>query len=386
MMRRGLQLVLLALLLMHGYVSFGVWRVARDPGTDRGWVQARPEVIAPLVDAALRRGLEGLSDTELAPGARFATYQGELRNGREWLIRSLDANPVQPRALATLATVEYELDPAGATALDETQRLMGIAATLAPQEPRVQAQLGELLLRVGRGDEGLRYLARSVTLDGSLADRTVQLATAYGLSADAIYAALPRNARTLTAMGHALLPADPQGYVDLVEEALDGGSLVPTRQLLSGYGAAALQLGQATRLADRMESIGPLEDPEVEAERSVQLGRCALALGRPGEAFDRVAEGLGLHPEAYYYATLLGDVAVAAGRPEDAIQAYRKGLSVLARGSGQPAPRAHLYRRLGEVYDGLGQTDLAFDQYRRALDLRPDEPHALRRMEQMTRP
>lgn len=383
-MTRVARIALLGLLVLHGFVSYRVWQVQRTPDAAGSVVRAQPAVIQTHVDSAVRSGLAALSDGSLPAATRFANYKTELRRARELLVRSLDANPVQPNALATLATLDYELDPANPSTLEGALELVEIASSLAPQESRVQAQLGELLLRMGRLEEALGYLSRAVVLDETLAENVVQLGGAYGLTAAALHDALPRGARTLAALGQAYSPDGFAEYVRLVETAIDEGNVTPTRRLLSAYGAACVEIDQTAHLEQRLSEMSPIEDSEAEAERLIQLGRSALLLGRPHEAVDWAAQGLELHPEAYYYAGFLGDAAMAADQPERAIEAYRHGLSVLARGKGQPAPRAHLYRRIGEVYDALGQADLAYDQYRRALDLRPDEPHAKRRMDQMT--
>jgi len=368
-----------ALLLLHAIAGLGVWRAAHDPVGSGRIVEARSAALTAHAKLDLQLGLAALADRSQPAEERFAAYQAQLLSGRELLIRSLDVNPAQPDALATLATVDYELAPTDAAALDEARKRVAIAAKLAPRVPRVQAQLGELLLRMGYTEEGLAYLARGVELDASLSERVVRLAAAHGLDANVIREALPHGAPELTALRQAFASDALDEYLHWVETAIDENSITPTRELFWTYGDTALQIDQASRLADRMAAWGPYDETGVEASRTMQRARAALVLGDPQSALVWAQQSQALDTESHRLANFLGDTARAAAQPELAIQAYRHALGLLARRNARPRARAFLYRRIGEAQEDLHRNDLAYDAYTKALELNPDEPYAKKR-------
>lgn len=369
-----------ALLLIHAIVGAGVWRAAHDPAGSGRFVEARSEALTAHAKLDLQLGLAALADRSRPAAERFAAYEARLRSGRELLIRSLDVNPAQPDALATLATVDYELAPADRAAHHQALKRIETAATLAPRVPRVQAQLGELLLRMGYTDEALGYLARGVELDASLSESVVRLATAHGLPADTIRDALPHGAPTLAALRHAFAPGTLGTYLTWVETALDEGSVTPTQELFLAYGGAALETDQALRLADRMAAWGPYDEVTLETTRLMQLARATLRLGDTHAALALAQTAQTMNPEWTQLAVVLGDTARAASRPDLAIRAYRHGLGLLARKNASPSTRAYLYRRIGEVHEDLYRLDLAYDAYSKALQIFPEEPYAMARM------
>lgn len=379
-MRKSALPLVAALLIAHALAAVGVWSAARAPERAGRLIEAQSGALTQQAELELRAGIEVLSDRSRASAERFAGYNDKLRAGRELLVRSLEVNPAQADVLATLATVDYELDPTDRATHDLVMKRIETAATLAPRVPRVQAKLGELLLRLGYADVALDYLARSAELDGTYSDRAVRLAAAYGLSVDAIRGALPHHAAALTALRQAYATDSLDEYMNLVEAAIEDGSIVPTPEILSAYADAALEIDQAPRMAERMTSWGPYAEPDLEAVRLMQQARAALAQGNRESALELAKAGQALDPDSQRLAGFLGDTARAAGRPEVAIRAYRHGLGLLARGNSSPQARAFQYRRIGEAQEDRHRMDLAYDAYAKALELYPDEPHARRRI------
>ena len=74
---------------------------------------------------------------------------------------------------------------------------------------------------------------------------------------------------------------------------------------------------------------------------------------------------------------------MAAGRDPDAVEAFREAISLAARAGEGPEARARLYRRVGQAEEKAGHPDRAYDAYRMALRLDPDEPLAKKRIAEM---
>jgi tetratricopeptide (TPR) repeat protein len=117
-----------------------------------------------------------------------------------------------------------------------------------------------------------------------------------------------------------------------------------------------------------------------------QRSRAYLFRGDTRRAFETAREAVEKDPGALYLAQHLGDAALAAGEFDAAIVAYRNGLGILARGSGDPAARAKLYGRIGRVEERRGNPDRAYDAYRIALELDPAERRAVERIGAIEQP
>lgn len=368
-------------LLLHAIVGAGVWRATRETGRPGRFVKTPAATLTAQAQIELQAGLTGLADRSRPAPERFEMYRSQLRSGRELLIRSLDANPAQPDTLATLAAVGYELDPTDSTTALERIKA---AATLAPRVPKVQAQLGELLLRMGHADSALTYLRLSVELDPSLSDRVVLLASANGLAADLLRDALPSGSPTLAALRHAFGADDLERYLGWVEAAIVEDSIRPSRELLLAYGRSGVQVGQASRVAEQLKTWGPYDDTDLEAIRLMQLARATLHSGDPQAALVLAQTSQAMDSGSDQLAVFLGDTARAAAQPDLAIRSYRHGLTLLARRDAQPRARAYVYRRIGELHEDLYQMDLAYDAYSKALQIDPEEPFALARMRELS--
>ena len=63
----------------------------------------------------------------------------------------------------------------------------------------------------------------------------------------------------------------------------------------------------------------------------------------------------------------------------------RGALALHARGSADPGTRARLYGRIGEAEERRGNAGRAYDAYKIALGLNPEEPRARKRVREMER-
>jgi hypothetical protein len=151
------------------------------------------------LDAATTDTIEAalavLNDTTRPPADRLAAYRERLADAETLLLRGLRAQPAQARGLARLAAVRWELDPpTSPQQVDYFLEMIALAARMAPQSAGVQAQLGELLLKMSRGGEALLYLARAVELDATRSRDAVRLLTAYLVPTAEMVGTLPRTA------------------------------------------------------------------------------------------------------------------------------------------------------------------------------------------------
>jgi tetratricopeptide (TPR) repeat protein len=127
----------------------------------------------------------------------------------------------------------------------------------------------------------------------------------------------------------------------------------------------------------------PFDTVEVEAERLRQRSRAAVADGSLEEALADAASAAELLPSSPPHLEHLGDVSLAAARAREAVRAYRRALGLAAKGGAAPRLRARLYRKIGQAEERRGDVDAAYDAYRMALQVDPQEPHAARRMAAM---
>jgi tetratricopeptide (TPR) repeat protein len=379
-------------LIAFVWLSVQVYRSKTDPEHFGAWNGPLAWMVGPpavdLLDAARRHmemGLKRLNDTSSAPADRIRLYRDELARAEVHLVRSLRTRPIQAHALAALAAVRWELNPPLTRESVRNQLdLVTLASGMAPTDPEVQMQLGELLLKMGRREEGLGYLVRTVELDPETSDEVIRILRNYLFAADEIAARLPSHRLVLAHLEEPYFEdSKTSEYLLLLEGTLaEGGSSIHPI-LLTHYGIACLRLRDAERLAARMEALGELPDPEAEAERLVQLARALVASGDPASALDHVDRAIDLRPSMPRLVEYRGDVALWAGMPDDAIASFRDSLRLLAESRGAASSRARLYRRIGQAEEAAGRPDRAYDAYKRALELNPDQTYALARVRAM---
>ena len=375
-------------LVVFVWLAIQVYLSQRDPENYQAWEGPYSWIIGPpgkalrkAAQSRIQEGLSVLNDPSRPPAERIEQYREHLKIAEELLVRSLRAMPADALALSQLAAIRWELEPPlTEEAVQRHLELVEVASRVAPRVPEVQMRLGELLLKMGRPNEALDYLHRTVELRPSLVGRIVTLLRDYLFTAEEIFQRLPRGPETLVALRQPFYE-DGKGaeYLDLVDPALDA----PTASLLLSFGSACLRARDPDRLLRRMESLGLLQDTAVEAERLVQRSRAHLALGDSAKAIEDARRAWALLPEQPRLSEHLGTVAMSAGEPEEAVEAFRHSLGQTARRSGGPRARARLNRRIGQALEQQGKGHLGYDAYKKALILDPEEAHAKRRVREM---
>ena len=393
--RRALGLWLpVAGLAAFGWLAVQVYSSQADPERFGGDDAALNRLLGPpapaLEQAAvqhLEQGLALLNDTSLPPSERIRLYRERLGAAETLLVRSLRTQPVRARVVSQLAATRWELDPP-LTAEGRANHLQVIelASRMAPTTPRVQMQLGELLLKMGRRDAAMRSFHRTLTLEPSLSIDVVRLLREHLLGAFELLEALPKHPTTLVALQQPFF-ADGQEsvYAEAIDQALDELAPAIPPAVLQAYGYACLRLRDAARLRERMDALGTLPETAAEAERYRQRSRAHEALGSTAKALEDGRAARALLPESPGMAAHLGKLLVSSGDPEAAIGTFREALGLSARSFGTAAARAKLYRQIGQAEESRGQPGRAYDAYLMALELNPEERHAKRRVAEMQR-
>jgi tetratricopeptide (TPR) repeat protein len=369
------------------WLAFLTFSARTEPGAYHPLTLGPPaDVLEQAAAARLEQGLAALNDRSNPPAARLQSYHEQLAAADDLLVRSLRANPESARALASLAAVRWELH--SPLSEEDTVGLLNMIATasrMADASPRTQIQLGEVLLKMGRSEEGLAYIARAVELDSGMSSRAIEILRDQNLPAAEIAGALPRKAEVLSELRLLFLEdGDILTYLDVLEGTFVDSPEILSRELLVAYGNSCLLEQAADRLLRSLMTLQEAEDDALEASRLLQISRAHLGLDDFSSAIRVIERAIALQPRAAYLRVQLGDSILASDDPGAAIDAYRNALGILAWESGSPLLRATIYRKIGQAEERRGDMDRAYDAYTMALELNPDEAHAGRRLREMS--
>jgi len=221
------------------------------------------------------------------------------------------------------------------------------AERLDPENRAVTVTLGEVLVALGRPEEGARRMERAV---------------ARASAGDREHATL---ARAYADMGA------PERAVRHVREAL--AERGESGELLAALGAAQFSAGDVEGAFDTYERLLERDPDEV-----VALNFVAYVLAEEDRELDRALEyaerAARLAPTASEVRDTLGWVYYRLGRFEEA-----RGELELAATLDEPS--ADTEEHLGDTLMALGLVEEARAAWRRALELEPDRESALRRLE-----
>jgi len=325
-----------------------------------------------IAKESLRNALAALNDETRDSTTRVVAYRDGLNAAQEQLRNALRVNPTDSALIERLAVVRWELGAlAGVPDRASILSLVTFAADRAPRIPEIQANLGSLFYRMGNPSAAAPFMRRSLELSPSMTNRVVALMKEGGVNAEDIAATLPHTGLILALLREDLSRAGRisdwiQGAEALLRDYPD--------ELIAPYTDACLESDAAARLLEHVEQIGEFPAASTEARRQIAIGRAQLAL----KAWSRAASAAGkarvLAPSDWGVLEFAGGMALAAGDAEEADSAFRDALTALAQLGGRKTDRARLYRRRGEALERLGRVDAAFDEYRRAADLIPDDP------------
>lgn len=341
----------------------------------------RPEDFRDAADSHVMAAVAVLQDGSQSGSARLDVYAREVEVARALYAASLEGRAYQPLTVARLAALRFEGDPPlTEAAWADWATTLELAGRMAPRTASVHASLGELLVRMGRSEEGLASYARALSLDPSLARRAVSVLGAFGVTPESAVAALPRTSSLLLALRdmysreHRL--AD---YADLLEPDLESAS----PDLLAAWTDARLSAKQADLVVLRLGGLPPLVPKERESARCVHISRGYEALADAASALHWAARARAAAPDDIRALEQSAHAALAAEDAEAALRFSREALTALARLDGTPAARARLYEITGRAEERRGRMDAAHDAYVRAVALDPNRTASRRRLEAM---
>lgn len=346
------------------------------------WLAPPTQRLRRSVDSHLRRATAVLNDRTQAASWRLAEYRNELGSVERLLVGSLAASPAQPRALARLAAVRFELDPPiSAHEADGVARFVALASRMAAADADLQLLLADACFRMGRPSEGIPYLKRAVELDPSgSAEPAVRFLRENLSSAEEIVEALGTSAPVLVAARGAF---EEDGRAPEYLTRLERELFHPTPGLIAAYGETCRRLRAPGRALETFDRLGRLEDPVLEAERLRQRALALLARGERKEALEEAHAAAALQPDGPSFQEFLGQVALSAGDSEKAVKSFRSALRLAARAGAAGPWRARLYRQIGQSEERAGRPDLGYDAYLKALELDPSDSHARERVRQL---
>ena len=361
--------------------SYDAGRRAGAPRSDpvsRVWLGPNGPALAGAIDERLKSALAALDDSRRDVAERFPAYRAELQTAERLLRRAVLANLADARAIQRLAAVTWELDALdGAPDAQRVKALVDVASSRAPRVPEIQAELGEILFKLGRVDDARPFMARAVALQASMAQRVVDIMLNAGIAPSEILETLPPIPEVLVALKPEFAS---QGREEEFLSILENHLLAASPGLLETYGDLAIGLGLVKRLDARLARLGAFRDRPTEAARQHQLARAAALRGDQEAAFRFELAAVSLCPDEPGYRDIAASGAIASNHLAEAESLLREGISRLAAVEGGNAWRARLYRGLGEVYERRGRGDQALEFYRRALEQDPQEPRARARI------
>ncbi|ANM29266.1 hypothetical protein ABI59_06195 [Acidobacteria bacterium Mor1] len=370
----------LAALTLYALLAVSVFRAGGDP-QQSGLLGPEPRELTRRAEALVQQGVDALQDDTLSAQDRYGTFREKLQEAEQLLERSLRANPAQARALTTLASVRFELDPPerldGPRAM-EILELTEAAAELAPRVPSIHLRLGRVLMAMGHEERGGAMLLEGLDGDPERAPEVLAFLRQRGWSATELQQSFGTSPTMLLGLGPAFAE---EGRVDDYLQALEDHPHFSGRIFLKKYGNVGLEAGRAARVRDRLKALHPLDESRDEAERLAQLARAEMESGDPRSAVPHAARAATLAPGDRRMIEIHAGALHQAGQPVEAIDAYRRLLQLFARQDPGSDARAGTYRRIGQAYETAGDMHAAFEAYRQALTLNPEEPVARRRLE-----
>jgi tetratricopeptide (TPR) repeat protein len=357
---------------------------ARFPN-DPDFVFALGEAYGKAASQQTEQLLEESTGTALSDLIYGDIYAGE----RDWtkaeghLRRAIERDPHLLQARLDLAAVLLEQ-----VHLPAAQEQIEQALLVAPRSAAALARSGELLILLQHPAEGLSRIEKAIEIDRS------EALDALGLPAEDRIGGAAVSGELLALCGEATRtveadatssPAKPVALAALYSLAGDADAALRYNQRIaparSSQSSTVNLLAQAmTKLRlHRYDDAEPLLVRWIAAHPEDRAARYQLVLARRQISQAQIARLLAIAPDSYHVHQLLGQMYVSltiANEASDGLQQDDKAIAeYFAVAAARPdLPGVHFW--LGHLYWKHGETDHAFTEFTRELELDPGHSEA----------
>lgn len=234
---------------------------------------------------------------------------------------------------------------------------------------RIQARAGDVDEAIETLDGGLdlaptydplvHLRARLQIGDGSPVEAPIE--TARDGAAEALYT-----------LGQAINRGDGQDVALLYFQFADAVSQTSSPKLLTALAGAAERTSRIDRAIDYYQQIP--EDSAFRRTADLQMGLDLWYADRREEARDQLAKAVEAYPDDLQTHLAYADVLSADKQYEEAAAILDRALEIAPEGG---ANNWSIYYQLGIAYERMKEWDKAEPNFRRALELSPDQPQVL---------
>jgi tetratricopeptide (TPR) repeat protein len=315
--------------------------------------------------------------------ADIQAYTRGLLQAESTLKRAVQASATDSRSLQAIALIQYETQLLGvATESNDVRRLLEIARARRPRDVLFQLDIAATYLRIGDPDAALAIAGKAVGTNTKVGPQAVAIFEDYEIAPARVADSLGESSGVLLALktvfvAHGLL-AD---YMSLLERSLPEAS----SDVINEYGDLGEQLHELRRVRETLLRIGPLGRTDAEAIRLAVLARASLADLEFVEAETYARRAVSKEPTRSQLHELLSDCLGRLGRNDEALGSLELALVAAVKGGTSNGQRGRLYRKMGEAYERQGRGDRAYEAYRRAIELVPDDTTTSERLQSITR-
>ncbi|MFT4114368.1 tetratricopeptide repeat protein [Silvibacterium sp.] len=284
--------------------------------------------------------------------------------------RAIDIDPSFALAHLHLGVVlENTAQPSDPATLQQ----LNTAATLAPQSPAVQLELGKALAAAGRDDEAISHFQQAHQLDAAAPEPANQLAMALQRSGQVeaaiplftqVVEAQPDNAPALSNLALALIQTGKaKDAIAYIQREL---TLMPND--VNGHQVLGVAYLQQSDIDDAMHEFRTAlaaepDNPQLHYNLGLAL---KLKDDLPG-AVKELEEAARLDPASPDAPYTLGILSMQAGRFDDAVKNFTQSLAARPN-------NGDTWAILGSVYRQMGRNDDAAAALRKAIALLPNQP------------
>ncbi len=346
--------------------------------------QGKPDKALEILERSLERN-PNQPETKMAL-ADLYIKQNEWVKAGDLMMEVMMDPTVQRRSKAELAQflmANFVRDPENETIRNQTDRIIGYFAEQNPQDAAAQALAADFYLTIEDFDSAMSRLRETIRLmpENEPAWRQlVQLLYTQGefdtiiSMRDEAEAAVPEDAFIRFFIGSAYsLSGDNQNAVTWLKLSTQAPARGEFKSAVWGT------LGDAFYATDRLEEAWQAyeESLKLDPENATALNNYAYYLSTKGVQLEKATEmslkSLEYEPENASFLDTLGWIYYQKGQYNEALTYIRKAVEV-------GGVSATVYEHLGDVYDKLGNDELAQEWWGKSFDADPGRIHLLEKL------